>query len=491
VVIKGDYVGHPFRGNQWTDAAGVPREGARSAPDHDLRPRLIEWTPRKVDTPDGSVTASEFKALVTSDAMDLAVRGIKDPAVREVLIRFRSQRARVAEGAQTDEQYLSGLEADSAAAGHDVFMQTDAAAKVMKAIVVSQLAADLKAQGISDDDAAAAIAVIEANTVADYSGLIGEDDARDTTLLAHIVVQRWAVSSNDKDALSLAIQDIAARGGGVGDGVAVQANPTADPKGFVGMRQMQGRRGERFADEDLERRARTIADDPTSAVVIAAALQAQYDRTQQYLAERGIKSVSVFRGLTHPTMAAAAEKALREDDELTQLRVDLEKAESELTSIRAEQKTHAASLGAARTDKESADWVVRSSDLRERFDQGVRQVDSARRTLSDAQRDVVFSAEMLTRPLSAFSSDVRTAMQFAVEAQAEGGIVMRADVSSRIVYSVPLTGSGCLNEHEVILTTDALEAVFVNRGTLDDVRLLRSPRERGGAQPRTIRVGDE
>lgn len=29
-VSKGDYVGHPFRGNQWTDASGVSREGAGS-----------------------------------------------------------------------------------------------------------------------------------------------------------------------------------------------------------------------------------------------------------------------------------------------------------------------------------------------------------------------------------------------------------------------------------------------------------------------------
>lgn len=30
-VAKGDYVGHPFRGNQWTDASGASREGSASA----------------------------------------------------------------------------------------------------------------------------------------------------------------------------------------------------------------------------------------------------------------------------------------------------------------------------------------------------------------------------------------------------------------------------------------------------------------------------
>lgn len=35
VLIKGDYVGHPFRGNQWTDASGAPRAGARSSDDED------------------------------------------------------------------------------------------------------------------------------------------------------------------------------------------------------------------------------------------------------------------------------------------------------------------------------------------------------------------------------------------------------------------------------------------------------------------------
>lgn len=35
VLIKGDYVGHPFRGNQWTDASGASR-GSASAGDADL-----------------------------------------------------------------------------------------------------------------------------------------------------------------------------------------------------------------------------------------------------------------------------------------------------------------------------------------------------------------------------------------------------------------------------------------------------------------------
>lgn len=37
-VMKGDYVGHPFRGNQWTDASGVSRQGAMSGAD---RPNSI------------------------------------------------------------------------------------------------------------------------------------------------------------------------------------------------------------------------------------------------------------------------------------------------------------------------------------------------------------------------------------------------------------------------------------------------------------------
>ena len=34
-MLKGDYVGHPFRGNQWMDASGVGRGGAGSSPDQD------------------------------------------------------------------------------------------------------------------------------------------------------------------------------------------------------------------------------------------------------------------------------------------------------------------------------------------------------------------------------------------------------------------------------------------------------------------------
>lgn len=37
LVEKGDFVGHPFRGNQWTDSSGVSQGGAGSTPDEDKR----------------------------------------------------------------------------------------------------------------------------------------------------------------------------------------------------------------------------------------------------------------------------------------------------------------------------------------------------------------------------------------------------------------------------------------------------------------------
>ena len=36
-IEKGDYVGHPFRGNQWTDSSGISRGGAASTPEDDKR----------------------------------------------------------------------------------------------------------------------------------------------------------------------------------------------------------------------------------------------------------------------------------------------------------------------------------------------------------------------------------------------------------------------------------------------------------------------
>ena len=47
-VLKGDYVGHPFRGNQWMDANGVARGDAGSSPDqdkqaYDLRQQGKSW----------------------------------------------------------------------------------------------------------------------------------------------------------------------------------------------------------------------------------------------------------------------------------------------------------------------------------------------------------------------------------------------------------------------------------------------------------------
>ena len=63
-VAKGDYVGHPFRGNQWTDAAGVGRGGAGSGNSADMANRQL------ARMGEGQVMFEGLKASVKADLPD-------------------------------------------------------------------------------------------------------------------------------------------------------------------------------------------------------------------------------------------------------------------------------------------------------------------------------------------------------------------------------------------------------------------------------------
>ena len=490
VVMKGDYVGHPFRGNQWTDASGAPRAAAQSAATATrLTERIAPWAPRMVN-PNGpvSVLGHVLEKQVFRDAWHQAGQLIENPRVREILERFGERSGPYSALRESVDAWESLKAANpnmfAIDDGSAVGLSTDETkvrgslivSQILKAGVVAQLSADLEEQGVTDEMAAQAIGFIETQTVADDSGVLGKSE-RDVAMLAHIIVQRWAVSSNDQDALSLAIQEIAARGGGLGDGVAVQANPSSSPESFVPASALQtGRRalGAEIA-ADLQARTQRIANDPTTGMVIATALQSQYDRTQEYLAARGIISVELYRGLTHKALAEARDAALDADPVIGK-----------------------ASRAFKEADKNLKDLLRQASDARQtsvRLDE-LNAAEAVRDELESefrlAQRGVAVRLRAGMRPLTSFSTDAQTALEFAngVQMGATSGsaLLLRASVAARQIFSTPLTGSGCLSEQEAVVSADSLLIEYTN---LANYRTIY-PNETGGSgKARIVRAEDQ
>jgi hypothetical protein len=91
-VIKGDYVGHPFRGNQWTDASGVSRQPAESMRDMSRAGQSLNPTddPLVAETEgrpfEGFLDLSpETQAMLDArDAYFIRVREVRDEAKRIV-----------------------------------------------------------------------------------------------------------------------------------------------------------------------------------------------------------------------------------------------------------------------------------------------------------------------------------------------------------------------------------------------------------------------
>lgn len=495
VVIKGDYVGHPFRGNQWTDVSGAPRAASRSAAAAtSLTERIAPWAPRMVN-PNGpvSVLGQVLEKQILQDAWHQAGQLIENPRVLEILERFGERSGPYPALRESVDAWTSlkvanpnMFEIDDAVERArynltgDVGLSTDEmkvrssliVAQLLKAGVVAQLSADMEEQGVTDEMAAEAIGFIETQTVADYSGLLGTSQ-RDVALLAHIIVQRWAVSSNDEDALSLAIQEIAARGGGLGEGVAVQANPSSSAESFVPASALQTQWGtSRKMTADLQARTQRIANDPTTGMVIAAALQSQYDRTQEYLAARGIISVELYRGLGHKALAEARDAALDADPVVGKASRAFKEADKNLKDLL--QQASDARQTSVRLNELNAAEAVR---------------DDLEKAYKEAQSGVAIRVRAGMRPLTAFSTDPKTALEFTESTNTTlWALLMRASVAARQIYSTPLTGSGCFGEQEAIVSAGSLLIEYTDSA---NYRAVYPTNTGGRGKARIVRAKDE
>ena len=171
------------------------------------------------------------------------------------------------------------------------------------------------------------------------------------------LVRQWQVTSNDSNPLSLRIQDVAREVFGLDDALG-WTSPG------------RGRSGIATADETAP-----LPISPAQKKLLTAFVQAQYDQTQKYLEQKGVKKLKVYRGYFDNSLV----------DELEIMAAD-----------------------------------------------------------SGYDGDSGISDTLELRPLSSFSIDPETAIAF-------GPIIIESTIDAKDILALPLTGSGCLDESEVIV----------------------------------------
>ena len=100
------------------------------------------------------------------------------------------------------------------------------------------------------------------------------------------LVDAWAATANDANELSLAVQDVAQKVFAI-DALSWESNIENESSGENGKAT--------YSDKITYRPTTKITDERTK--VLSSFLKAQYDATQQYFAAKGIKEVTLFRGM--------------------------------------------------------------------------------------------------------------------------------------------------------------------------------------------------
>jgi hypothetical protein len=214
----------------------------------------------------------------------------------------------------------------------------------------------------------------------------------------NLFVATWAATSNDGNELSLALQDSAAELFGLKNAVSWDMD---EADGGFASEAVDYQPSEKYS--------------PATEKVLTAFLQAQYDATQQYLADKGIKSVTVFRGMRFDS------------------REDFEKA--------------------------GFDHYTQDEYSNHPDDEKVAQG----------------SAIVRQRPLSSWSVSRKIAVDFAGE---DGlGVVIKTRVPSSHIVSTPLTGLGCAQESEVVVMDDP-KSLYYRVGGGREVDYIQGPTRR-------------
>ena len=409
-VLKGDFVGHPFRGNQWSDASGASSALAGSS--ETQRDRDLDQSGREgagklnrqlvydaaMLIQDGSDTDA-IDAAVANKEEFLATQEVAGYVKAAVVKNLTAALITVSAQDVLDADWAS-LRATTTDANGNVDETPDYySANPVYANIKSLVAQNGYCQLFRDGQGL--VAVPADSTIRprdefdikrpDFVGFYPKDpNGRSTSKPAEAIkeqivndiVKSWAETSNDSHPLSLAVQAVAATVFNVSGAMEWSTGIGGGPRPSSG----------------LAKQPSWINDKQFH--VIAEVLKAQHAATQAYFKKKGITHLQIFRGQQNqPTYFDEEERV---------------KAES-------------------------------------------------------GQK-----AEILMRPLSSWAFDRSIAAYFSRVWARDFNTrdpmrLIAATVPVSQILSIPLTGAGCLNEKEAILIADSVMARAATGGKRDDV----------------------
>ena len=407
-VIKGDFVGHPFRGNQWSDASGASSSLAGSS--ETQRDRDLDQSGREGAGTLNRQLVYDAAMLIQdgsdTDAIDAAVSNQEEfLATQEVAGYVKAAVVKNLTAALTTVSAQDVLDADWASlratttdANGNVNETPDYySANPVYANIKSLVAQDGYCQLFRDGQGLVAVPADSTlypqnkNGSPEFVGFYPKDsEGRSTSRpadaikesIVNDIVKSWALTSNDSHPLSLAVQAVAATVFDVSGALEWSTALDGAPRSNSG----------------LAKHPSWINDKQFH--VIAEVLKAQHAATQAYFKKKGIQYLQIFRGQqTDPTYF---------DDE------ERVKAESG------------------------------------------QKAEILTRPLSSWSFDRSIAAEFAGIWSREFDSRDPTR-------------IMAATVPVKQILSIPITGAGCLDEKEVILIADSVMARATTGGTRGDV----------------------
>lgn len=224
--------------------------------------------------------------------------------------------------------------------------------------------------------------------------------------IAQFFVIQWAVTSNDGNKMSLAIQEVARR-------VFYLDAPVKPlmPKSKI-------------AEQDA---IKFLTENPVMEKVMTSFVNAQYASTQAYYESKGITEVVVSRGMGHYRLSQQLK-----DDRSAHFERLIERGQIQLEArgiLTAQERTD--DVYGEITDDEYEQLVPRG----------------------------VVQATLKMRPLSAWSTSEDIANSFAEQMGDDESVFLHTKVPVRQILSNPLTGVGCLDEKEIVVIGEPTDAI--------------------------------
>jgi len=331
----------------------------------------------------------------------------------------------------------------------------------MKVRIAVQTAADMRALGVTDEDAKKTMS------------LLGFKSNSDDPVLeiAGRLVTSWAISANGNNLASLLVQRNAEKR---------VRDITGDAQDFVDAQIFEGIEIEHKGEKVLSRNVLDeLMSEPTILKVLDAQFDATYARTQQMLKDSGIDEVNLYRGVSRQGYDKV-EGLLKDVAELNKIdeeqkdvnryinqlnnmsdsEFESQVAESPYYRAWADKKNRMDALDAQ--VKRRKELVTRERNfLNEKFEGDYALVEYAEKT-------AIIEDEARMRPLSSWAVDTSRAIDFMDDVPE--GVFMGARVPVSRIYSTALTGPGALFEAEFIVASPTMKIVLGRRYAASAVR---------------------